>query len=129
MTRPPDLFDWAATPPPPRPPTVGELTDLGIARSADHADRVRPGWGDEALAMFRLYASAHEKFRTADVRDWAYSTGLAEPPHGTAWGGVARRAASQGIVRALERSRSPDPLCHGAFMTVWRSLVFQDTRQ
>lgn len=105
-------------------PTARDLTEKGIAESRDHAERVRPGWADDALGYFRLYASLHPSFMTESVRAYAYECGLDEPPAPGAWGNVARKAVSEGYVRKQGLSTSGNATQHGKPMALWVSQIF-----
>lgn len=71
----------------------------GIAAATEHAEKVRPGWTDDAVAMVGRYAD-HIKapFLIEDARAWAYEQGLDEPPSLSAWGAVPRRAAKLQLI-------------------------------
>ena len=79
--------------------TADELQAEGIAAATEHAEKVRPGWTDDAVEMIRRYVD-HIKapFLIEDARAWAYQQGLDEPPSLSAWGAVPRRAAKLGII-------------------------------
>lgn len=71
--------------------------DAGIARSSEHAsDR----WTELAVGIVAAYARQHAAFLTEDVRAYAKSLGLADPPDGRAWGGVMKRARARRIIVA-----------------------------
>jgi hypothetical protein len=105
--------------------TGRDLADRGIARAAAHAEQERPGWADDALAYFKLYATIHPSFMTEDVRDYAYSRGLDQPPAVGAWGGVARAAKKAGYVVARGKAESKNPSQHGKWMTIWISQIYE----
>jgi hypothetical protein len=76
----------------------------GMTASAANAERVSPGWGDDALEYLREFVSVAQlcgvrRFVAPDVRHWAYATGLEVPPSNRAWGGVLARAGRLGVIR------------------------------
>ena len=70
-----------------------QLRDEGMKKAGDNAEKKSPGWQDRALGF--LMAFPENEFLIEDVRVWAHKAGLPKPPHGRAWGPVAR-AASDG---------------------------------
>lgn len=106
-------------------PTGEELGRAGAATAAAHADRVAPNWTHRAYFMFATYARGHAEFTTEDVRAYAATLGFADPPDKRAWGHVARRAASAGVVISAGYTKSKSAAVHGMKVTLWRSLLRQ----
>lgn len=73
-----------------------QARDLGIQRSAEHANAVESEWTGQALGMLTAFArQAGAPFLIEEVRAWAEKQGLPPPPDARSWGAVARRAAAK----------------------------------
>lgn len=93
--------------------------DKGIASSAAHAERVKPGWLDEAVDKVIEYATvavrAGDVWTMEQARGWAYDNGLSNPPEQRAWGAVTRRLIRGGLIEqtgyapAKSSNGSPKP--------------------
>jgi hypothetical protein len=94
----------------------------GAARAADHAERVEPGWKDEALVYFRAFAVAkrHTSFLTEEARVFAEGDGFALPPDKRAWGSVALRAKRAGIVERVGYASTSLGPSHACPRNEWR---------
>jgi hypothetical protein len=67
--------------------------------SADRADREIDEWTKKAVALFADFATMKPSpFLTEEARHFAESHGLSSPPDGRAWGHVAKKCQSAGIV-------------------------------
>lgn len=117
-----DLFGYERPSPPKQ--TTFDVIERAVAESAAHAEAVNPGWGDQALAYFRLYATLHPSFMTEAVREYAYADGLDLPPAPGAWGNVARRAKKEGYVVQRGYATSNNPSQHGKQMALFVSQIF-----
>jgi hypothetical protein len=89
--------------------------DLGMARAADHADRVEPGWTETALDLLRSFLVAHPAaFLAEEFRAWA-SGQLSAPPDARAFGAVMTAAKKLGMVEfvgyAPANSSNRSPKC------------------
>ncbi len=74
----------------------------GAERAADHADRVQPGWSDQAYEFLFQFVATHRKpFMTEDVRQAATLAGFAPPPDARAWGLVVTRAARANLIKRV----------------------------
>jgi hypothetical protein len=75
--------------------------DLGMARAAEHADRVEPGWTETALDLLRAFLVAHPApFLAEEFRAWA-SGQLADPPDARAFGPVITAAKNRGLITCV----------------------------
>lgn len=93
----------------------------GILAAAEHADRVIPGWVDEALWALRRFLDespdSRQPFTIERARGWiSVNSSLPAPPDGRAWGQVTKRAAKFLIeptgefARAASSNNSPKML-------------------
>ncbi len=95
--------------------------DAGMARAADHAERVVPAWSSTAYSFLLCFATMRAQFTSEDCSEWAAGMGL-EQPSPRAWGSIYRRAAQAGIIVkagygvSKRRHLSPCP--------VWASRVY-----
>lgn len=95
-----------------------EKAEAGMALATDKAERDLPGWSDNALSAIEKYLIINfdQQFLAEDVRGWAETMGLVDPPENArAWGSVFRRALSMGMIRrvgyAPARSSNNSPKC------------------
>lgn len=95
------------------------LRDVGIARAEAHAERVEPGWKDEAYAILERFCAVRRGciFTSEDVRRWAELQGF-QSPVPKAWGGVFLKASRRGLIvktgTAIAKQR------HGSPCPQWR---------
>lgn len=110
----PDLFDQ-----PNDPKDAARLTNEGIQRAMDHADRVEPGWSREAYEFLMQYIESHDKpFQCEDVRNAAKDI-IPDPPSKKAWGGIMRRAKMAGKITRVGFRGVKDPTAHDGLAAVW----------
>jgi hypothetical protein len=114
MTEQSQFFDaWAAA-------------EEGMGRAVDHADRVDPGWSDEAAVVLRDYATAWARawgdtpFMAEDVRAYAEEQGFTKPPDDRAWGAVFVRARKQGVIARVGLALTQRRCSHKRPQTAWR---------
>jgi len=70
--------------------------ELGIERSADHANRVESEWTGQALGLLIAFAKQIGRpFLIEEARTYAEANGLLPPPDARSWGAVTRRAAAK----------------------------------
>lgn len=100
------------------------LRDEGMARSADHAERVNPGWQDRAVSFIRSYAITHEQFMCEGARRYAEARGIGSPPDKRAWGTAMIKAAKASIVKKVGLAYATDPKVHMNPASLWKSLIF-----
>lgn len=96
--------------------------DAGMSRSVQHADRVTPGWQDDALEAFKAFARKHRNFTTEQAR--IASPNVPTPPDKRAWGHVARRACKEGIVRKVGVVQAQSPTVHCMYVTLYESQLY-----
>jgi CBS domain-containing protein len=119
-----DLFRLMDAPIAPRP-TAQEMADEGMSRAADHAESVNPGWNEQAFSMLLTYAETHFEFMTEDVRVWAHTKGLPQPPDGRAWGAVTQRAVRARLLVRDRYRKTRIPPAHATPRPVWRSPLLR----
>lgn len=90
--------------------------EVGMARAAGRAERVRPGWHADALAAVRLHAETHAHFLAEDVD--APVPSEADP---RAFGAVMREAVRAGI--CVADGAAPANSSNRSLKTRWRSLI------
>jgi hypothetical protein len=92
--------------------------EIGITRSADHADAVHDGWVDDAVESLRKAITLFPQGSDFTIEQARQKiTTLPEPPDLRAWGAVTRRAVKLGYViktnnfrTAISSNNSPKPL-------------------
>ncbi len=105
-----------------------QLRDDGMARAADHAEVVEPGWNELALEYVRVYAKANRQLRGEMVRIYAENRGFPLPPDKRAWGAVMMRAAKAGLITKLGWTTAVDPKVHKNPVSLWQSNIFEGDR-
>lgn len=83
-----------------------ERGNTGAQRAAEKAERVSPGWIDEAVRYVDRFTRHNllgmtGQFTIEQAREWAESMGLEKPTNGRAWGQVTRRAKSEKIIHPV----------------------------
>jgi len=99
--------------------TGAELRDDGIQRATESAETASPGWAAEAYDYVRWFAKQGYEFRAEQVRDYATKQGLSVAPHARAWGGVIRKAATNGLIRRIGFASCSNPAAHAAPVSCW----------
>lgn len=73
-----------------------QARELGMARSAAHANEVESEWTGQALGLLVAFAlQVGRAFLVEEARAWAEAQGLPPPPDLRAWGTVTRRAMAK----------------------------------
>ncbi len=98
------------------------LADLGMKRAAQSAERMNPGWTDEAFEFLKKYARSHELFISEDVSDMSREEGMRQPSTDRAWGSIYTRAQKENIIIQDGSGRSRRR--HNSICPRWRSLIF-----
>lgn len=111
-----DLFGLPAVAP--HEPTGEELRDEGIQRAVSHAEETVPDWADKAYAFLLRYMETHPEFMAEEVRE-ASAGVVPAAPSARAWGGVIRRAASDGRIYRIGFQSVKNPKAHCAPCTLW----------
>lgn len=95
--------------------------NIGMTQAINHADLLFTNWSSRAYALLETYIQRHrgERFLAEDVRIWAASHGLTEPPHNRAWGGVIARAAKTGVITFLGYEKTKNPKAHRTPAALW----------
>lgn len=75
--------------------------ELGMRRAIDHADRIEPGWSEQALIALLHFAARTDQFTAEEARRHVHADGLSLPPDGRAWGAVFKRAAARRHIRKI----------------------------
>ncbi len=97
--------------------------DAGIAAAVEHAEAEAPGWSARALCYVREFCGKHAEFTGEDVRLFAEGSGLDNPPHKRAWGGVMLTASRARLVQKIGTRHVRNPKAHRALATLWRRVV------
>jgi hypothetical protein len=103
--------------------TTHEGLALGHASAEIAASNAGSEWVRIALDAFLAYAKTHPTLTTEQVRE-AFPD-LPLPHDKRAWGGVVRRAKSEGVVEFMDWVRADSHTVHGMVVTLWKSKVFK----
>jgi hypothetical protein len=97
----------------------GEIArDKGIQQSLDSANTVVKNWSDIAYGFLLGYADSHKEFMVEDMRNASVGF-VPEPPSKRAWGGIAVRAAKNGIIRRKCFQNVKNVKAHRTPATLW----------
>lgn len=109
----------------PTEPTGEELKQKGIAQAIRHANQVVERWADIAYLRFVEYLNQPgiTEFKTEDARVYAEGKGVEIPPTKRAWGGIALRAARNGLIVRAGFVPCNNPKAHKAVISLWRRAV------
>ena len=94
------------------------LRDKGIQKAVDHAEQRVPSWKEKALTLLKEYPQ--ERFMAEEVREWAKSRGLEDPPSKRAWGGVIVKAQKTGLIFHVGYGKVKNPKAHRTPASIWR---------
>lgn len=97
------------------------LAEIGAEAAANHAERTSPEWRSKAYNLFVTYAKSHDRFTTEQVR--LSNPEFIQPPSNRAWGAIATKCASDGIIKRIGLIATTNRTAHGANATLWQSLV------
>lgn len=93
--------------------------NAGMATAGEHAEKVSPGWLDDAYAALKEYARTHQRFTSYDFR----RAGMIESPTtDKAFGPVFQRAARAGLI--LKWGYASHPERHLSPTVVWVSNLY-----
>lgn len=99
-----------------------DLRDMGMHQAETNANKNVPGWSEMALSYLKGFLSlqGERAFLAEDVREYALSNGLAEPPSERAWGGVITRASRSKLIKAVGFQLTKNPKSHCTPARLWQ---------
>lgn len=102
-----------------------ELRDYGILQAMTNADSRIPDWSEKAYKMLvewlRGWAPGY-KFTIEQFRQVAQIRGLPDPPHARAFGSLAVKAKSAGLIKSEQTVKVKNPKAHCANAALWIKL-------
>lgn len=101
------------------------LRDHGIQVAVDHADNVYSNWSERAFAMFEKWLSGWPYGYTFLMEDFRLAStihGLPTPPSKRAFGSVAVKAKSMGLIKAIGTQRVKNKKAHLCYASVWMKI-------
>lgn len=106
-----------------------QLAKEGMERSAEHAEKVDPGWKREAYEVVYAVALRNEFFDADDVWKGAARWGLPNPPDNRAWGSIYVKAIRAKVCEKTGRfSRTKRAVAHRMDIPIYRSLIYEGLR-
>ncbi len=97
--------------------------DVGMQRAANRAEKISPGWLDQAFMYLQFFATTHESFISEDVSAASKENCAFEQPiTDRAWGSVYKRAVKENVIVQDGYGRSARR--HNSVCVRWRSLIY-----
>lgn len=96
----------------------------GMLRSSLNADSKIPGWNECAFEALRQFLNSinDNTFMAEDIRAWASTWGLDNPPSKRAWGAVINRAAKEKLIVFCGYSKTSNPTAHATPAGLWKKI-------
>jgi hypothetical protein len=91
-----------------------KVTNEGIQRAVDTANRVSPGWSERAYNYLKVFVASRkpgEKFMTEEIRA-DFGTYNDEPVNYKAWGAVIRKGIVNGLIIKIGYDAVKNPKAH-----------------
>jgi hypothetical protein len=98
-----------------------KVTNEGIQRAVDTANRVHKNWSDKAYAYLKIYVASRkpgERFMCEDIREDA-GTLVPEPPSLRAYGALIQRAIKEGLIIRVGYDQVRNAKAHRATAAVF----------
>ena len=110
---------------------LGEtLKQQGMERSITSADNKIEDWSVSAFNFLMAFLAESEgEFMAEDVREYAKSRGLEDPPSKRAWGSIIIKAKKQGLIGFVRLSQVSNPKAHRANASVWTSTEYLEIKK
>lgn len=101
-----------------------QLKIAGMLQAVDHANARAENWSELAYKFLHKYAKKNPTFLAEEVRTLAEDSGeVPHPPSKRAWGGIIKRAKTEGLIKSLGIKQVTNPKAHQAYATHWGSLI------
>jgi hypothetical protein len=98
------------------------VTNAGIKRAEDHANKVHGDWSQQAFEFLKIYLRHNKNdFMTEDVRN-ACKGVVPEAPTARAWGAIILKAAHADLIRKVGIRPVKNLRAHRANAAVWRRV-------
>lgn len=101
------------------------LERMGVQEAIDavvaSANRAHAGWSDNAFEVLKRFIKPGAIFKAEDVRNFADTTELPEPPDRRAWGGVLQRASKSGLIIRIGYAQCRNKGAHNRPTTLWQA--------
>ena len=101
------------------------LKMMGVQEAIDavvaSANRAHPGWSEDAFEVLRRFITSGAIFKAEDVRNFAATTELPEPPDRRAWGGILQRASKAGLIVRIGYAPCRNKGAHNRPTTLWQA--------
>lgn len=93
--------------------------EVGISQAVDSAERIHPGWCDQAFQYLKAFIlDSTAPFMAEDVREAAEGA-VPSPPSLRAWGAVMIRAAKEGLIKRAGHQNVRNERAHKTPATLW----------
>lgn len=99
--------------------------DEGIALAVDHADSNPVKWSDIAYNMLKEWLRPWPcgyRFQIEEFRQVAQIKGLPDPPNQRAFGSIAVRAKSEGLIKSNGQKATRGVTAHRAYANEWEKV-------
>lgn len=99
-----------------------KLKEEGMNKSRDNADRRIVNWSISAYNLLKVFVNKRVgTFKAEDIRKFATTMGLEEPPSNRAWGSLIIKARNEDLIEMVGYSQVDNPKAHRANASVWRT--------
>ncbi|UXO94087.1 hypothetical protein Pan5_45 [Pseudanabaena phage Pan5] len=104
--------------------TAAQLRDQGIKRAVEKANKVEPGWSDQAYEIFKQFLSVrYQTFMIEDFRQYAIPMGLPKPPSDRAFGYIAIKAKKEGLIHRVGYGKTNSKTAHKTPAAIWSKTM------
>lgn len=94
--------------------------DAGIKKAVNHANKIRPGWGEDAYKFLKKFLAGHNgPFMAEDVRSYAALLDFELPPNDRSWGAIIVRAKKEGLIEQRGTRKVKNKKANCANAAVW----------
>lgn len=99
-----------------------KLKELGIQKSLDTAERVKPGWSDQCYRFFKIWIKKQTKpFKVESFRESVRGV-INDPPSLRTFGAIVIRAKKDKLIKHVGYTQVDNPKAHKANISLWKRV-------
>lgn len=99
-----------------------ELKDSGILKAEINANRVNPGWSEQAYDYLKIFIRHRRTPFTIESFRASLKSYLPDPPSLRAFGALAVRAKREGLIKRVGFVQVENPKAHQANANLWMKI-------